>query len=225
MVDFSTQLVSSFWEWVKQDINNWLRALTNPVGFLASLDLDKDESFNTTIRVSAFSILLALLCDIPGELAYMPSRLTVGQQIGSVVFMYIGIFLTALSLKFFVALFRGRGTFRECLLISLTMGVYAILSELVSLPSTSNPLVVETLARTGDIAPVIADPKIFMWVLLSALLFLFLWYQLTRLSRHLFHVGWIRASLIACTAGISEGFLERFFLADIWLKLFHQGYA
>ena len=105
------------------------------------------------------------------------------------------------------------------------MGVYAILSELVSLPSTSNPLVVETLARTGDIAPVIADPKIFMWVLLSALLFLFLWYQLTRLSRHLFHVGWIRASLIACTAGISEGFLERFFLADIWLKLFHQGYA
>jgi hypothetical protein len=65
MVDFSTQLVSSFWEWVKQDINNWPRALTNPVGFLASLDLDKDESFtHRSVSKTTFLLYPAAIGDI-----------------------------------------------------------------------------------------------------------------------------------------------------------------
>ena len=66
------QLIASFWEWSQQEINTWLRAFGNLKEVLAERDLLSEDTFKSSLRFSAFNILIAMLVDLPPKVVFAP---------------------------------------------------------------------------------------------------------------------------------------------------------
>jgi hypothetical protein len=93
------QLIASFWEWVKQDINTWFRALGNLKEVLAEHDLQSEDTIRFSLRFSAMSIIIAMLVDLPAKAFFAPQSLTVLYAASSFILYYVMIFVYAISLK------------------------------------------------------------------------------------------------------------------------------
>ena len=213
------ETMKSFWEWVKEDANNWVTAMANPQKFLASLNLETDEALNVSLRLSAFSIVLGVLCQVPAQIAFVPKQVSGTQILTSVVIEYTEILIAALSLKMAVALFRGAARIRECIILSLVMSVYVALKALVSIPLLSDPKRLQRY-ESGDVLQAFSEPRLFFMWLVSLALFAFIGWQYLRACKYIANVGWTRGSCIALVAVIAYGSLQVGFIHPIEAKLF-----
>jgi hypothetical protein len=120
------QFLDRAWEWTKQDTSNWLRMFADPNSVVKELNLEKEETLNFSLRLSAFSFAISELLALPARLFFTPKVVDYRFVFSEFVVFYLQILLFSFVLKTVSAMLRCRGTLRACLTLTLLMTVYVV---------------------------------------------------------------------------------------------------
>ena len=69
-------IAGAVWGWIKEDISTWARALGNLKAVLEEQDLESNDVIRVALRFSAFSIMIAILVDLPPKWVFVPQSLS-----------------------------------------------------------------------------------------------------------------------------------------------------
>jgi len=197
------QLIASFWEWSQQEINTWLRAFGNLKEVLAERDLLSEDTFKSSLRFSAFNILIAMLVDLPPKVVFAPKGVSMLMFAALFMLYYIMTLAFGLSLKLISIIVMSKTPMRICLVFALFTTIYWPLNNLLDYVTFSNPelyaavttpdstiLTIFTQAMTaGSMAWIMSG---FISMIICAYIFI----SILPAIRYSFRVGWFRGILI-----------------------------
>lgn len=124
------QLLGAFWEWVQKDTGLWLRAVGSLRDVLAERELESNETLMESLRLSAFSILIAIIMDVAAEAVFTSHPFSMIYGISLVVVYYISTLAMAIAIKLTSVLIVSVQPMRKCLVIALFTTVYWPLNNL-----------------------------------------------------------------------------------------------
>ena len=197
------QLIASFWEWIQQEINTWLRAFGNLKEVLAERDLLSEDTFKSSLRFSAFNILIAMLVGLPPKVVFAPKGVSMLMFAALFMLYYIMTLAFGLSLKLMSIIVMSKTPMRICLVFALFTTIYWPLNNLLDYVTFSNPelyaavttpdstiLTIFTQAMTaGSMAWIMSG---FISMIICAYIFI----SILPAIRYSFRVGWFRGILI-----------------------------
>ena len=197
------QLIASFWEWSQQEINTWLRAFGNLKEVLAERDLLSEDTFKSSLRFSAFNILIAMLVGLPPKVVFAPKGVSMLMFAALFMLYYIMTLAFGLSLKLISIIVMSKTPMRICLVFALFTTIYWPLNNLLDYVTFSNPelyaavttpdstiLTIFTQAMTaGSMAWIMSG---FISMIICAYIFI----SILPAIRYSFRVGWFRGILI-----------------------------
>ena len=203
------QLVGTFWEWIKQDINTWARALGDLRVVISEYDLESDDTFKFVLRFSAFSIIIAMLVDFPTFIVFHAHTMSISFMIVDFILYYILIFLSAISAKVMAFITLAAASMRRCTILALFSSVYFPIENLLDYIIFSNKkllvLYLGDFGKVVDLAHEASFDIVMDFVMLgigSVAVLVFMAIRLIAATRYVFHVGTVRAFVIVAGTAI-----------------------
>jgi hypothetical protein len=189
------QVLGAFWEWVQKDLGLWLRALGSLRDVLTERDIESDETLITSLRLSAFSLVIAIAMDVAAESIFTRHQFSATYGLSLVVIYYLCTLCYTVGLKLMSILVVSPQSMRKCFVMALFMSVYWPLHNL------SQFIVYENGGYLIDVASLKLSNDLPSDVLfagaLTAVVDVFIFVRVTSAIRHVFHVGLIRSMLAA----------------------------
>jgi hypothetical protein len=224
------QVVGTLWEWAKQDIGVWARALGNLKLLLSEQDLDSDAALVFALRFSAFSVFIAILVDLPPRIFFFSSPVNLMNTLGLFIVYYIDAVIAAVSSKLVATVMRSKISLRTCFMMSLfatvywpvvNIGNYSFLGDkqLYKLSLSLKSAHVD-YAFIADRAAQLVTMTIF-----SAFIITFILAGLIPATKYLFKVGNVRATTIVVGTYVLGSLAQVTLLSPLWLAIFKMEYG
>jgi hypothetical protein len=206
------QLAGAFWEWLKQDVNLWARAVGDLKSILAEQDLDTDDALKFALRFSALSILIALLASYPAVIFFLPHDIPPIQIAAIFLMYYVIAFLCALGSKIMAIVVRSKTSMRRCFILALMATAYWPLCNLLDYITYSDEKVyrILMLGELGNKSVVSADiaKMVVLGLLVGLAIYLYVFTKLISASRYIFGVGRFRAAIIVLGPAAFQMFFQ-----------------
>jgi hypothetical protein len=199
------QVAKAAWDWIQQDINVWMRALSDLKTVLMARDLESNETVIYALRFSAFSICVAILVDIPPYIIFS-KPLSFTNLTANFILYYIVAFVFAICAKVVAVLVRSNVSLRVCFMMALFATVYYSPVNLIDYVTFSDQQVHRMLSReipTSSTFTVFARRLSYEQIvilakllLLTTIIYLYVAIKMIYASRYVFKVGGFRATII-----------------------------
>jgi hypothetical protein len=201
------QLVGTFWEWIKQDISTWARALGNLKVVISEYDIESDDTLKFVLRFAAFSIVIAILVDYPAFIVFHEHTMSISFVIVEFILYYIFIFLSAISARIMAFITFSSTSIRRCSILALFASVYLPIQNLLDYIIFSNKKLIAVYS--GDIGNILELSReipldIVMLGIGSVAISVFVAIRLISATRYVFHVGTVRALVIVAGTAIIQ---------------------
>jgi len=199
------QLLGAFWQWVQKDIGLWLRAMGSVRDVLAERDLESDYSLSDALRLSAFSILIAIIMDISAEAIFTNASFSIPYGIFLVVAYYLFTVVIALSFRIMSFLLVSKQSMRTCLVMALFMCVYWPLNNVSDFLILGDKyLTLMSSAPSLSVYYIVMHEDLFnltITIAWTVILYMYIAAKLFSAIRYVFHVGRFRAIVAVVGSG------------------------
>jgi hypothetical protein len=223
----SLETIATVWNWSKANLDTWIRSVRSLNDVLSEVDLESRETLMSSLEFSAFSILAAMIVDVPVWITFSPSRLTVPSAVADFLLYYVNIPLAAAAQRWSSALVRGRASMHACFVATLFATAYWPLYSLLDLIAEtderlSGAVYKNSLMYFSDVIswPMSSQLHLVFYIVASMAMCSFFFVKLIAAARTVHKVGTMRAAIICSVTFFIWALLSFVFSEPVFQALF-----
>ncbi len=189
--------LGSLWNWSKDSIEIWCRAMSNLTDVISKYDLAKYDTFVASMQFSFFPVFVGWLLFIPYEFVMKAGKY--GSAIDVIidfVLMYLLVFGIACAQKLSSVIVRGHGSLRASLTLALFGTAYIPILTVLDYSALLNKEQAIYLADTGKLPPSYHPIHEVIGYVIFGIFTIFLILRFVPAPAYVHRVGKVRASII-----------------------------